>query len=58
MSHDDVLKDMYEESWSSQGIADHSHLLTIAAGYESGGPEVVLDVLHGEMIEEVIRCGV
>jgi hypothetical protein len=33
-----------------------SDLLVIAGGYESGGRTFILDVLRGEMIEDIIRC--
>lgn len=47
------------EGWLDQGD-DGTHrradLLVIAGGYESGGRTFVLDVLRGEIIEEIIRC--
>ena len=57
-AQDQMLEVMHEEFKCSNGdIVDHSNLLYIAAGYESGGREFILDVLHGEMTEDEIRCG-
>lgn len=55
--------EMYDgllEGWLDQADDDRPHrrcdLLVIAGGYESGGRTFVLDVLRGEILEEIIRC--
>lgn len=56
------LRDEFLEevcAWLNQGndrIYRSSDLMVIAGGYESGGREVILDVLHGEIIEDIVRC--
>lgn len=45
-------------AWFNHGdsqVLRRSDLLVIASGYESGGREFILDVLHGEIIEDIIR---
>ena len=54
--HDGFLDEVC--AWFNHGdsqITRRSDLLVIASGYESGGREFILDVLHGEIIEDIIR---
>ncbi|CAK1367619.1 hypothetical protein CB0940_11592 [Cercospora beticola] len=54
-NEDELVKDLCEVWCSKGGIVDHQRLLVIAGGYESGGRTLILDVLHGEITEEIIR---
>ncbi|PPJ59883.1 hypothetical protein CBER1_04929 [Cercospora berteroae] len=55
-SHDQIMNDVYEIWCTDNGPVDHSHLLIFAAGWESGGRTFIIDVLHGEITEEIVRC--
>ncbi|GIZ49129.1 hypothetical protein CKM354_001216600 [Cercospora kikuchii] len=45
------------EIWCTlTGPVDHSNLLVFAAGWESFGRTFIIDVLHGEITEEIVRC--
>jgi hypothetical protein len=55
--HDSFLEDLC--AWFNQGDEStyrRSDLLIISGGYESGGREFILDVLRGEIVEDIIRC--
>lgn len=54
-SHDELLEYAFDEPHDPDRPVDFSQVLVIAAGYESGGREFVLDVEHGEITEDVIR---
>jgi hypothetical protein len=41
---------------STEGEVDPCHVFFIAWGHESGGRDLLLNVKHGEIIEEMIRC--
>jgi len=46
----------YLEIWCNDGeIVDQKHCIHIAWGYESGGREFVLNVLHGEITEDMLE---
>jgi hypothetical protein len=47
-----------EEFWSSERVVDPVDLLLIAQGHESCGRNLILIVHEGEIIEDMIRCGV
>ncbi|KAH6964793.1 hypothetical protein EDB82DRAFT_285374 [Fusarium venenatum] len=44
------------EFWSTEDEQDHSDVIYIAEGYESGGRGLWLLVKDGEIIEDMMRC--
>lgn len=47
-----------EEWWSTTERIDAGYIVQLAAGYESGGREIFLNVFDGEIIESFIRADI
>jgi hypothetical protein len=55
---DFTLGEMNADFMSDQGPVDQANLLVIAWGYESGGINLILDVVHGQITQDIIGVDV